>query len=138
MTRPFVDERVRRVAAPTAVAGAVAALGILLLVVGPAGLVPFGCPFLGLTGWDCPLCGGTRAAAALARGDIPAALDLNAFVTVGLVGVAAVWVAWVVARLRGRALGWTTGNRFWVAVLVIGVAFAVLRNLPGPTSGLAP
>ena len=138
MTRLGVDERVRRVAAPSAVAAAVVAVGVLLVALGPSALVPFGCPFLGLTGLDCPLCGGTRAAAALARGDLVAALDLNAFATLGLLGIAGVWVAWVVSRLRGHAFRWTPSNRFWLTVVVVGIGFAVLRNLPGPTAGLAP
>jgi len=132
MTRPGVDERVRRVAGPTAVAGAAAALGFLLLTVGPSGLVPFRCPFLAVTGLPCPLCGGTRAAEALARGDLVHALELNAYATAGMLVVAGLWLAWVVARLRGRPLGWSPSNRFWLGVVVLGIVFAVLRNLPGP------
>ena len=33
------------------------------------------CPFRALTGWDCPLCGGTRMGAALLHGDVRRPLD---------------------------------------------------------------
>lgn len=35
------------------------------------------CWFHELTGWDCPLCGGTRCLAALSHGDILGALGYN-------------------------------------------------------------
>ena len=31
------------------------------------------CPFLALTGWQCPLCGGTRMGSALLHGDLVSA-----------------------------------------------------------------
>ena len=35
------------------------------------------CPFLALTGWQCPLCGGTRMGGALLHGDLAAAFAFN-------------------------------------------------------------
>jgi len=139
MTRPGVDARLRRVAAPVAVAAGVAAAGGALLAYGPDEVVPVRCPFLALTGLDCPLCGGTRSATALAGGDLSAALDLNAFTTVGLIVVAGLWLTWLVGRWRDRPSAvstWTPGNRFWTALTISAAVFAVLRNLPGPTSAL--
>ncbi len=138
MTRLAVNASLRRVAAPAGVAAAVAAVGGALVVLGPGVLVPFRCPFLAMTGLACPFCGGTRGAAALARGDVVAAFGLNALTTVLLLGVALLWVGWLVARLRGQRFGWTPGSAFWIGLLVVSVVFAVLRNLPGPTSALAP
>ena len=35
------------------------------------------CPFRAVTGWDCPLCGGTRMGAALLHGDLVVAVLAN-------------------------------------------------------------
>lgn len=35
------------------------------------------CGFLAVTGWPCPLCGGTRACAALVQGDVLLAMTIN-------------------------------------------------------------
>ena len=61
------------------------AAGIVVFLIGfawlsfPGGGIPFMplCPFKGMTGLPCPLCGGTRAAHALLRGDLAATLYLN-------------------------------------------------------------
>ena len=55
-----------------------------------------GCGFLALTGLPCPLCGGTRACAALVQGDWAAAWAANPG-AVGLLGVLALLaLQWVV------------------------------------------
>ena len=109
-----------------------------LVLLEPQTVVPIACPFLALTGWACPLCGGTRSTAALLEGDVAAAVDLNAFTTVGVLVLAGAWLAWLVATARGRVLTAVPPGWAWWAVVVIGVGFAVVRNLPGPLSGLAP
>ena len=97
------------------------------------------CPFLALTGWQCPLCGGTRMGAALLHGDLAAAYGFNplALVALTVLGVlAAVWVVEIAggpatrpphrlsARLRRvPAVAWL------VLALVLAVAYTVLRNL---------
>ncbi len=43
-----------------------------------------GCTFRSLTGFPCPTCGGTRAALAFARLDVPAAFHANPLVTLAL------------------------------------------------------
>ncbi len=56
------------------------------------------CPFHALTGMPCPGCGATRAALALARGDVAGALAWNPLATLALVGglaAAALAPAWV-------------------------------------------
>ncbi len=65
----------------------VVALALLLLVplvpaLATGGLPP--CFFRRLTGVPCPTCGGTRAAIALAHGDLAGALAVNPLVTLGL------------------------------------------------------
>ena len=60
------------------------------------------CPFLALTGLPCPTCGGTRAFAALAGGDLWRALLLNPLVTVTVVGVFAAAAGSLWRRLTRR------------------------------------
>jgi hypothetical protein len=123
------------------VAAAAGALGVAAVVLrdphvsGSWGV----CPFLALTGFYCPACGGLRAVNDLAHGRLAAAVDSNILV-VGMVTYAAVvWGAWTVARIRGAQFAY----RRWLspalmaALLVIAVVFAVLRNLPAG-SWLAP
>ena len=138
MTRLAVNASLRRVAAPAGVAAAVTAVGGALVVLGPGVLVPFRCPFLALTGLACPFCGGTRGAAALARGDLVVAFGLNALTTVLLLGVAVLWVGWLVARVRGQRV------RLDARVGVLGRPAGGLRGVrraaqpPRPHAALAP
>lgn len=125
-------------AAPAALGAIVASAGAALVLLGPQTVLPITCPFLALTGWACPLCGGTRSTAALLEGDVAAAVDLNAFTVVAVLVMAGVWLAWVVSRFRGRVLAAVPPTWLWAAVVAVGVAFAVVRNLPGPLSALAP
>ncbi|MCL2582424.1 MAG: DUF2752 domain-containing protein [Streptosporangiales bacterium] len=54
------------------------ALAALALVSAGAARLGFRCPVRAVFGIDCPGCGGTRAFAALAHGDLPGALRSNA------------------------------------------------------------
>ncbi len=93
------------------------------------------CPFLAVTGWDCPLCGGLRATNSLSNADLGAALDHNALFTASAPLLIAGWVWWL---LRGS--GVVTSEPLvpaplraaapWLAVTVL-VAFWLVRNLPG-------
>lgn len=92
------------------------------------------CPLKVLTGLDCPMCGATRATHQLIRGDVVAALDLNALYVALLPVLAALAAFWV---LRGRRPAWS--GRPWVtwALVASAVVFGVVRNLPfAPFSGL--
>jgi hypothetical protein len=91
--------------------GAIGACTALLLRIAPHAVQRFSfCPLRAVTGVPCLSCGGTRAALALCRGDLAAALRANALVSVGLAACAA-WAGWAllasgVPRLRGEpALG---------------------------------
>jgi hypothetical protein len=127
----------RRLRAPFAVATGFAAVATALAQLGPGGMVPVACPFLSLTGLDCPLCGGTRSADELLHGHLLTALSLNALTTVLLLGLLSGWVAWLVSRARGRTIDWVPGSRVWLVLGLVVVSFWVLRVLPGPTSVLA-
>ena len=97
------------------------------------------CPFREVTGWDCPLCGGTRMGSALLHLDIGAAFAFNPLALVGLLVLGSLGVLWTVQlaggprlrlpanlrqRLRpARLTSWLLGG---TAVLIV---YTVLRNL---------
>lgn len=97
------------------------------------------CPFRIATGWDCPLCGGTRLGTALLHGDILAAFTYNPVVLVGLVVLAVLGVLWTVEALGGPAvrlparlaspLGRVRPTQWLVLGLAGAAAFVLLRNL---------
>jgi hypothetical protein len=98
------------------------------------------CVFHALTGWHCAGCGGTRAAAALVRGDIVQALAFNPMLVV-LFPMFAYLVLrfgceiWVGRTMRGIGVpGWLT----WLFVVTL-IAFTIARNVPAyPFELLAP
>jgi hypothetical protein len=88
------------------------------------------CPFLFLTGRYCPGCGSLRAVHALVHGDLGAAIGLNVLTVVGVVVLAGMWARWAARAWRGEER--TTVAPPWVhyTLLVVIVAFGVVRNLP--------
>jgi Protein of unknown function (DUF2752) len=122
-----------------AVVGGLFAGGLALSALYSTTGVGVPCPFLALTGWQCPLCGGTRMGAALLHGDLAAAYAFNplALVALTVLGVlAAVWAVEVIggpaarpprrlsARLRQvPAVAWA------LLALLLAVVYTVLRNL---------
>lgn len=89
------------------------------------------CPFLALTGWWCPGCGGLRAVHALTRADLGTALHDNVLV-VALCGfTASFWALSALCALRGRPRpALRVGRPWWVAAVVLVLAFTLVRNLP--------
>ena len=97
------------------------------------------CPFLALTGWSCPLCGGTRMGGALLQGDLSAAFAFNPLALIGVAVLAVLTVLWGVAAVGGpkvrppQALAaWAgrVGATRWLLIgLVVATGYAVLRNL---------
>lgn len=88
-----------------------------------------GCMMSRVTHLYCPGCGGTRAAAALLRGDVLTSLRSNPIVLwlvmVGLYLYARGW--WAVVRrdpARMRVPAWT-----WVGLIVLAVGLFAVRNL---------
>jgi len=130
-------QRLRDLRAPFGLAAGSAVAGAALALTGAERLVPVRCPFLALTGLDCPFCGGTRGAEALLQGHLLTALGLNVLTTVLLLALVGGWVVVVVARTQGRTASWAPGPRAWRVFGFSVLAFWVLRNLPGPTAGLA-
>ena len=122
----------------TYVAGLVAGGVALSAVYSATGLgVP--CPFLTLTGWDCPLCGGTRMGAALLHGDVAAAYGYNPVALVALTVVGALGALWLVEAAGGPAVRpparWSAaarriGSLRWLAAgLVLAVGWTLVRHL---------
>lgn len=93
------------------------------------GMAP--CVFHGLTGLPCPLCGGTRAARALLRGDFAHALQLNAL-AVPAVGLLLLMGALCVAEaIRGRSFAdWGVRWREARVVFALAVIFLLLWWIP--------
>ncbi|MBN2505635.1 MAG: DUF2752 domain-containing protein [Verrucomicrobia bacterium] len=97
------------------------------------------CLMFSLTGWQCPGCGGLRAAHALLHGRVAAAWALNPMaVVLGVLG--GVYAAChVLRRVTGR--DWVGFWRrpiwpwVWLGVLVL---FTLLRNWPAAAAWLAP
>ena len=131
---------VRRLSRPGAVAATGAVAVAALVVHDPHVTGSWGvCPFLAVTGFYCPACGGLRAVNDLAHGRLAAAVDSNVLV-VGMVAYGiVVWCAWTVAKIRKARFGyapWLSSAVMGVLV-VLAVAFGVLRNL-AVGSWLAP
>ncbi|WP_259454485.1 DUF2752 domain-containing protein [Streptomyces ginkgonis] len=125
--------RLRRAAAPlSALATAGAAWAVVAAVDPFAPGSPYpACPLPALTGWDCPGCGGLRAAHALAHGLPGQALAANALVVVAALVLGAALLYWLVAELSGRPVpppAVSAACRWALAAAV--AAFTVLRNLP--------
>jgi hypothetical protein len=102
------------------------ACGALLFFFNPAqhGFYPR-CAFYQVTGWQCPGCGGLRAAHQLLHGQVLEAFRLNALAVLALPLVA--WLLW-----RNWARGGARVRVRWVWLGLAGlVAFGVMRNLPG-------
>lgn len=87
-----------------------------------------GCPFYALTGHPCPFCGGTRAYAAMWRGDVAAAaryypLGPALFV---LTFAALAYTLWALATGRGILLSpglWRTG--VWLGSAALAVSWSL-------------
>ena len=83
------------------------------------------CAFYQMTGWQCPGCGGLRAAHQLLHGQVVEALRLNALAVLAL--PLAGWILW-----RNWARGGARVQARWVWLgLVALLLFGVVRNLPG-------
>ena len=97
------------------------------------------CPFRVLTGWACPLCGGTRMGGALLHGDVQAAFGYNPLAFVGLVILGVLGAVWTVEAAGGPAirLPQPLAERLrrikpmqWLVVgLFVAVIYTVGRNL---------
>jgi uncharacterized protein DUF2752 len=83
------------------------------------------------TGFNCPGCGGTRAAWYLLHGNIPAAARHHAIFTFAVPFLLYMYVAWAGRRLFNWKLPQLTiSPRVMVGFMVVWGVWSVLRNLP--------
>ena len=127
----MITARVRALTAPLAIAAAAGAAWFTVAALGPEVAIPLPCPLLELTGMACPFCGGTRAAHALAHGDVATAAGHNAVVVSAVPVLVVLWFRWSVRRARGVRGPMVTMSAGALLALGAGlVVFAVVRNLP--------
>jgi Protein of unknown function (DUF2752) len=89
------------------------------------------CPLRALTGLDCPLCGGTRAAHDLAHGDLAGAAGHNLVVAMALPLAVVLWARWTWRRAHGEDVPLVRlGSAQLVVALGVLLGFALVRNLP--------
>jgi hypothetical protein len=99
----------------------------------------FPCPLRLLTGWECPLCGGTRLGSALLHGHIGQAFLYNPIVFIGLVVASVLGLLWVIEVAGGpklrpprsiaERLTRVHPTRWAVGALVAAIAYTLGRNL---------
>lgn len=120
-----------RLALPAAVGAAALAAATTVAVIDPneAGHYPT-CPFLMLTGLQCPGCGTLRAVHALTRGDVLTAIDLNVLTVAMLPVLVWAWFAWFRYRAGARPAMPTLTPTAGYAVAIAVPVFWVARNLP--------
>lgn len=88
------------------------------------------CLFNSLTGLLCTGCGVTRAAHALAHGQLTLALAMNPLAVLGIPLAALIWVNEGLRRppWLERNIIWIRDARVWACLILV---FTVARNLPG-------
>jgi hypothetical protein len=83
------------------------------------------------TGFNCPGCGGTRAAWYLLHGNIPAAARHHAIFTFAVPFLIYMYVAWAGRRMFNWKLPQLTiSPRVMVGFMIVWGVWSVLRNLP--------
>jgi len=88
------------------------------------------CVFHKLTGLNCPGCGGTRAAYQLLHGHLLNALRDNALFILTLVALMGRGLWFMARKVRHQPATLSVPPKALWALLVIAIAFSVLRNLP--------
>jgi hypothetical protein len=126
----------------TRAAGAVGAFfagGLALSALYATTGVGLPCPFRALTGWACPLCGGTRMGEALLHADVLAAFGYNPLALIGLLILGVLGVLWAIEAAGGPAfrLPHRLAERLrrvrpahWLVVgLLVAVIYTIVRNV---------
>lgn len=110
------------------IVGALLGIALLCLLVYPPETYPYYpiCLFHKISGWDCPLCGGTRCVSALLRAHWLEALDQNAFVVIFL------FLMLLMPVFRRLFRKPTLGEFLFrpLFLLMVLALFMLLRNLP--------
>ncbi len=120
--------------------GAVGAVGLAALHFrDPHGSTWVLCPFLTLTGYPCPGCGGLRAINLLTNGDLVGAASSNLLAVVLVPVMVIAWAVWLWRRARGNsdARMIVLSTRILAVASAGAVVFWILRLTPWG-SWLAP
>ncbi|MEV0668002.1 DUF2752 domain-containing protein [Actinomadura luteofluorescens] len=89
------------------------------------------CPFLALTGFQCPGCGSMRTVHALAHGHLQEAFGLNVLTVAMLPVLAFFWLRWARARALDRPVRTKVAHPALIWVLFGAILlFWLIRNLP--------
>jgi hypothetical protein len=97
------------------------------------------CLFHQTTGLLCPGCGSLRALHQLLHGHIAAALHFNALLVLSIPAIGWVAVRSALRRLKGEPQSFGFHPAWLWGLLILGLLFGVLRNLPFARSAwLAP
>lgn len=124
---PAQQSPARRLAGPAASLLVVGTAWAAVALVRPGDAGPTFCPWKAITGLDCPFCGSTRSAAALAHGDLALALDHNAFFVLVVLPLAGLgWLVWALRAGQGRATP-TLSSRVLLTLVALTAAWWVLR-----------
>ncbi|RFU39065.1 DUF2752 domain-containing protein [Actinomadura logoneensis] len=122
----------RRLRAPLAVFGAAAAATVVVTFVDPhaPGHYPT-CPFLFLTGYYCPGCGGLRMVNSLTHGHVAAAFGFNPLVFLLTPVAGYVWARWTYCAARGLPVTSVLLRRGVLAGLFgLLLVYWIVRNMP--------
>jgi hypothetical protein len=89
------------------------------------------CPFLAMTGYYCPGCGGMRLVNALTHGHAGSAFGFNPLLFLLLPVFGYLYVRWTVLSVRGRPM-WSALFRPAVVYSFVGllIVYWIVRNLP--------
>ncbi|HEX7159039.1 MAG TPA: DUF2752 domain-containing protein [Edaphobacter sp.] len=88
------------------------------------------CPIYALFHIECPGCGGTRALAAILRGDLNEALHFNALFTLALPIIVVLAALCYRRFLERKPVRWTQPPEFGIyAALALTTVFTIARNL---------
>ena len=101
-----------------------------------------GCPSQMLLGIDCPGCGGMRGTYDLLHGNLAGMVDDNALLVLAVPAAIVVFALWSYRAWTGRVPSidkavQLRNNRIWVGLLVVVLAFGVVRNFV-PFLGAGP
>lgn len=124
------SRRLRLLAPAGVLVAAVAVIGFVSTIdPNEAGHYPT-CPFLALTGFQCPGCGTLRMIHALSHGHLGTAFYLNPLSFVLLPILCAGWVRWTVALAGGRRPVPRLADQrpIWVLLAIV-IIFWIGRNL---------
>lgn len=129
-----VNRRTPKWIAPVVLAGCCAAASAYVLWSNPtdggANDMP-SCLVRLTTGFDCPGCGGTRAAWYLLHGDVAAAAQHHMMFVFAVPFLIYMYVAWAAGAIFNKQLPrLRLGYKTVGIVLAVWAAFTVLRNLP--------